>query len=141
MRTIVVAIALLTGLPVVVMAGPPMAVGIVSSGTFDANRIYSAVFTASGAIDDEGNLIDVSILTGAGGPHHKRNGHLLTANTSRSRLMAIMSPVRTYCPLGARRRRPSRRAQCSARKPATGGCCPAPGSTPPCKGPVRGQLG
>jgi hypothetical protein len=46
-------------------ASPPVAIRFESEGQFDPNLIYTATFTASGAIVNQGNLIDFPRYAGA----------------------------------------------------------------------------
>jgi hypothetical protein len=46
------------------VANPPAAVWIDSQGTFDANRVFSGIFTASGGITDQGVETDSPIFVG-----------------------------------------------------------------------------
>jgi len=63
MKLLIVAIALLLALPAA--ANPPVAVWIDTAGQFDANRQFSGVFTASGAIEAQGSVIDSPRFAGA----------------------------------------------------------------------------
>jgi hypothetical protein len=62
MKALILTVGLLTALPAA--AERPMDLSIQSVGTFDAARVYSAVFTASGAIADQGNAIYYGVYTG-----------------------------------------------------------------------------
>jgi hypothetical protein len=61
-RILIAAVALLWGSSL--MASPPVEVRIDSGGQFDINRIYSGVFSASGAITTQGTVIDSPRFTG-----------------------------------------------------------------------------
>jgi hypothetical protein len=63
MKRLIVALALLIALPVT--AGPPEAVWMDVATTFDANRIASGTFTATGAISDQGTFVDTPKFVGA----------------------------------------------------------------------------
>jgi hypothetical protein len=61
-RTLTAVIAFLLSLPV--SGSTPIEVWFDNAGTFDANRILSGVFTASGAFDAQGSQIDSPRFTG-----------------------------------------------------------------------------
>lgn len=63
MKRLIAAILLLAALPVT--AGPPVAVWMDVVTIFDANRIASGTFTATGAIDEQGTFIDTPKFLGA----------------------------------------------------------------------------
>ena len=63
MKTLIVAIGLFSAFSAV--AGQPFEVEFDGAGQFDADRVYSGIFTATGAINTQGTVIDSPAFTGA----------------------------------------------------------------------------
>jgi hypothetical protein len=63
MKHLLACAALLIALPV--SAETPLDVQINTTGTFDANLVYSGTYTASGAISEVGAQVDTPVFTGA----------------------------------------------------------------------------